>query len=80
MQNQAMEITAGRAIVMRHRAILGDFTSADSQIAMETSIHEHPIVLHDETIWKPESRSVTRKLFKTAAPVKAHDHQELAEF
>ena len=36
MQNQAMEITAGRA--MRHRAILGDFASPDSQIAMETSI------------------------------------------
>ena len=27
MQNQAMEITAGRAIAMRHRAILGDFAS-----------------------------------------------------
>ena len=36
MQNQAMEITAGRS--MRHRAILGDFASPDSQIAMETSI------------------------------------------
>ena len=36
MQNQAMEITAGRA--MRHQAILGDFASPDSQIAMETSI------------------------------------------
>ena len=36
MQNHAMEITAGRA--MRHRAILGDFASPDSQIAMETSI------------------------------------------
>ena len=36
MQNRAMEITAGRA--MRHRAILGDFASPDSQIAMETSI------------------------------------------
>ena len=36
MQNQAMEITAGRA--MRHRAILGEFASRDSQIAMETSI------------------------------------------
>ena len=36
MQNQAMEITAGRA--MQHRAILGDFASPDSQIAMETSI------------------------------------------
>ena len=36
MQNQAMEITAGRA--MRHRAILGDFASPDSQIAIETGI------------------------------------------
>ena len=36
MQNQAMEITAGWA--MRHRAILGDFASPGSQIAMETSI------------------------------------------
>ena len=36
MQNQAMEITAGRA--MRHRTILGDFASPDSQVAMETSI------------------------------------------
>ena len=36
MQNQAMEITAVRA--MRHRAILCDFASPDSQIAMETSI------------------------------------------
>ena len=36
LQNQAMEITAGQA--MRHRAILCDFASPDSQIAMETSI------------------------------------------
>ena len=36
MQSQAMEITAGRA--MQHRAILCDFASPDSQIAMETSI------------------------------------------
>ena len=36
MQNQAMEITAGRP--MRHQAILGDFASPVSKIAMETSI------------------------------------------
>ena len=36
MQNQAMQITARRAL--RHRAILGDFASRDSQIAMETRI------------------------------------------
>ena len=36
MQNQVMEITAGRA--MRHRAILDHFASPDTQMAMETSI------------------------------------------
>ena len=36
IQNQAMEIAVGRT--MHHCAILGDFASPDSQIAMETSI------------------------------------------